>query len=279
MAILAVIVAACTPSPGTSTSPTIGTSTTSPTPSSTLPPVVECPGEGEFQEGGGIADIDGEGSDSSTIGRISWQTSDLCETFTLQFETSQGAPATAVPDIRVDHLESFQVIRVSVDVESAVITDQLVETNLVERLYAVRSLDGGMFVDLHLAEPAAVRVATTASPARLSLDLRPGFVPFAGQSNTGEHVVLVAPTAEATVEAATQLTGYARDVESNVLVVVTQGGEMVTRANATTADSLDTWGEFRVEVGLPPGRVSVFVGEESPEDGSLDGLTVDLTVS
>jgi hypothetical protein len=84
-------------------------------PTSTLPPVVECPGEGEFEEGGGIAEIDATGSDSSTIGRISWETSDRCETLHFDFETSEGAPATTVPAIKVDHLESFQVVRISMD--------------------------------------------------------------------------------------------------------------------------------------------------------------------
>jgi deoxyhypusine synthase len=44
-------------------------------------------------------------------------------------------------------------------------------------------------------------------------------------------------------------------------------------------DSTDIWGEFREEVALPIGDVAVFLGEASPEDGSLSGITIDLTVS
>lgn len=255
------------------------TTTTSATSTSTLPPVVECPGVGDFDEGGGIADVDGEGSDSRTIGRISWDTSDQCETFHIDFETSEGAPATMVPEIRVDHLESFQVVRISVDVDDTVVTDQLVETNLVERLFVVRSLSGGMFIDLHLAAPAAVRATTTSSPARLSLDLRPGFVSFAGESSVDERVVVTSPLAGAEVDPDVQFLGYSRTFEANVLAIVTQGGELVAQANTTAADYLETWGEFRLEVDLPPGAVSVFLGEQSPEDGSLEGITLDLSVN
>lgn len=276
-----VIIAACTGDGAIGTTVTSNEPTTIlTTPTSTLPPVVECPGEGEFEEGGGIAEADAIGGDSSTIGQISWETSDRCETFHFDFETSEGAPATSVPDIRVDHLESLQVVRVTMDVQASVIADQLVETELVERLYVVRSLDGGMFVDLHLSAPAAVRATTRSSPARLSVDLRPGFVPFTGESTIDDRVVLVSPSSETVAEGDTTLfAGYSRTFEGNVLVVVTQAGSTLTETSTTAADFQETWGEFRAGLSLPTGEVSVFLGERSPEDGSLMGVTIDLTVS
>ncbi len=257
------------------------TPSTTTVPPSTLPPVVECPGIGDFAEGRGIADMDGQESDTRRLGRISWDISDQCETFLFEFETSEGAPATSGPDIRVDHLESFQVVRINMEVDSAVITDQLVETNLVERLYVVRALSGGMFVDLHLSAPAAVRASASSSPARLSIDLRPGFVPFSGGSTVGEKVVLTSPTSDADVAAAatTQFLGYARTFEANVMAIATQDGRVVAETNTTAADYLQTWGEYRFMIGLPPGPVSVFIGETNPADGSLDGITVDLTAN
>lgn len=276
--VLMVLLSGCA---GDTTTTTVAetTTSTSPTSTSTLPPVVECPGVGDFEEGGGIAAIPGETSDSRNIGRISWETNDQCETFHLDFETSEGAPATTVPQTRVDHLESFQVVRISMDVEGTFVIDQLVETNLVDRLYVVRSLSGGMFVDLHLAAPAAVRVAASSSPARLSLELRPGIVPFTGESAVAENVVLTSPVAGADVDTSAQILGYARTLEANVLTIVTQAGEVVTETDTTAADSDETWGEYRLDIGLPPGQVSVFVGEESPEDGDFQGVTIDLTVS
>ena len=276
---LMLIVSACTGSANEPNFDTVLTTTSTLVATSTLPPVVECPGEGDFEEGGGIAEVDSVGGDSSIVGQISWETSDRCETFHFDFETSEGAPATTVPDIRVDHLESFRVVRLRMDVDASFITDQLVETQLVERLYVVRSLDGGMFVDLHLSEPAAVRATTQSSPARLSLDLRPGFVPFVGEPAIDDRIVLVSPPAGTEVGASTSLMGYSRTFEGNVVALATQAGSTVAEMTTTAADYLETWGEFRVRLDLPTGAVSVFLGERSPEDGSLEGLTVDFTVS
>lgn len=278
--LLALLVVACDGAEDIDTTVAPGTTTgANPAPTSTLPPPIECPGVGDFAEGGGIADIPGEGSDSRSLGQISWETSDQCETFHFDFETSEGAPATSAPEIQVDHLETFQVIRVNIDVQGTVVTDQLVETALVDRLYVVRSLSGGMFVDLHMAQPAAVRASVSSSPARLSLELRPGFVPFEGRSAVDDTVVLTSPPSGATVDSDVQLLGYSRSSDGNVLTVATQGGEVVAEANTTAAGDRDTWGEYRVELRqLPPGKVTVFVGEEGSA-GGLDGLTVDLNVS
>jgi hypothetical protein len=277
---LALFGGACTGNTTTSTTAaTAATNTTIPVPTSTLPPVVECPGEGEFEEGGGIAEFDATGSDSSTIGRVSWERSDRCETFHFDFETSEGAPATTVPAITVDHLESFQVVRVSMDIDASVITDQLVETGLVDRLYVVRALDGSMFVDLHLSEPSAARATILASPARLSIELRPGFVSFVGASTIDDQFVLVSPPDEAEVESPTEILGYSRTDEDTVLVLVTQAGSVVAETETTAPDSSGAWGEFRLSLSLPPGEISVFLGQRSLEDGSLEGINVDLTVS
>jgi hypothetical protein len=211
------------------------------------------------------------------IGQISWEASEQCESFHVDFATSEGAPATAVPEIRVDHLESFQVVRVSMDVQSTVITDQLVETALVKRLYVVRSLAGGMFLDLHLAAPAAVRVAVSSSPARLTLDLRPGIVPFEGETTVGDDVVLTSPATRTGLSPDVQFLGYARTADGLVRVVVSQDGAVVAEADATAADHVTTWGEYRVETTLPPGPVAVVIGEPG-EDGAVEGISLDLSV-
>lgn len=277
--LLVLVLAGCNGNGVAATSSTSAMTSTSSAPTSTLPPVVECPGVGDFEEGGGIADIEGEGPPGSTIGRITWDSTDLCETFLFEFETSEGAPATSVPNISIAHLESFQVLRIAMDVDDAVVTDQLVETNLVDRLYVVTALDGRIVVDLHLAAPAAARARVESSPARLTVDLRPGFVPFEGTSTIGQRVVLVSPAAGTEVDSVTQLLGYSRTFEANVTVIVTREGVVAVETSTTAADSVERWGEFRLQLGLPPGDVTVFLGEESPQDGSPQGITVDLSVS
>lgn len=279
--VLALLTGACVGNTGATTTSTGDTTTTSEpsTPTSTLPPVVECPGPGEFGEGGGIAEVDGEGSDASHLGQVSWEESDQCESFVFAFETSEGAPATTVPNIAIDHLASLQVLRISMDIDGTVITDQLVETGLVDRLYVVQALDGEMFVDLHLGAPAAARIRVESSPAMLTVDLRPGFLEFEGAASIDDGTVVVSPSAGSEVEAETTFTGYTRAFESNVVVIVTQGEELITETNTTAAEVGETWGAFSVDVTLPPGDASVFVGEASPDDGSLDGVTLDLSVN
>lgn len=278
LAVVPLLVGACAGVvAGTTTSSSISPSI--PTPSSTLPPVVECPGTGEFEEGGGIANVEGEDSDGSHLGRISWDTADLCETFLFVFETSEGAPATAVPDLSVGHLESFQVIRISLGITSTALTDQLVETALVDRLYVVRSSDGGMFVDLHLNAPAAARARVTSSPATLAIDLRPGFVEFTGASAIGGGIVVVSPSAQTSVDAQTEVVGYARGTSPGVITLATQDDQVVFETTTTMTGTDENWEEFSTPISLPPGEVLLFVGEESPEDGSRDGITLDLTVN
>ena len=248
-----------------------------PSPSSTLPPVIDCPGTGEFGEGGGISEVEGQSSDASHLSRISWEVSDLCESFRFEFSTTEGAPATVVPDFSLAHLDTYQVIRIRMDIDSGVITDQLVETGLVDRIYLVRSLDGGMFVDLHLSSPAAARARVQASPAELIVDLRPGFVEFAGEATVSDNTVVVAPSNGDNVGPVTGFAGYSRAFEAKVTIIVTRGDEVVLETSTSGADYLETWGEFRDEVTLPPGEVSVFLGESSPVDGSLEGVIIDLT--
>ncbi len=278
MTIAALLVASCqgTAVPAASTQTTTGTVVS--TPSTTLPPVVDCPGAGDFGEGGGIATAAEPASDAGTIGQISWEVSDQCETFRFEFVTAEGAPATTVPTLRVDHLESFQVLRIRLDVQSTVITDQLVETDLVERLYVVRALDGGLFVDLHLNRPVAARARVESSPAAVAIDLRPGLVEFNGEASVDDVVVVASPSSGQAVDPFVQFIGYARTFEANVQVIATQGDSIVAQTFTTAADHLETWGEFRAEILLPQGESSVFVGDQSPADGSLEGVTMNLTV-
>lgn len=237
-----------------------------------------CRGEGEFVEGGRIGRIENPESDTGTIGLIRWEVVDDCETFEISFETPEGAPATTPPTITADYVGDSGVIRVSLDANATVITDQQVETTLVERLYVVRSLEGAMFVDFHLAAPAQARMDSQSSPARMSLQLEPGILGYTGEVTASGPIVLVAPRDDTSVPATTSVEGYARTFESNVLVIATQGDEVVAETSTTAAGNEDTWGEFRAEVSLVPGRVSLFVGEEDVESGRFEGVSIDLTV-
>jgi len=271
------LVTSCSAAPAGTTS-TLPPTTTAPA-AVTTPTVAPCADEFEFGEGGRIADLDHDASDSGTIGAISWTEEQDCETFTVDFQTSEGAPATTPPSTELLHLESFQVLRVQLsNVDATVVTDQLVETTLVDRLFVVRSLEEEMFIDFHLAEPAQARIEAASSPAQLILTLKPGLVPFTGFATVGERVVVTSPTAGALVDSVFTIGGYSRTLEAGVLFVASVGSEVVAERSTIAAAWMETWGEYRANLELPEGTVSLFVGEANQLDGRLEGVTITITV-
>ncbi len=227
---------------------------------------------------GRVIRLDQPTSDTSRLGLVTWQVDRSCERFGLEFETAEGAPATTPPTVVVDFLPSRQILRVWTDVDATVITDQLVETALVNRLYVVRSLDGGMFIDFHLSAPAWARVAITNSPARLGIELQPGADPLGAPAVVTDQVVVTSPSVGTEIGTEVEVGGYARVFEANVMIVASLESETVAETNTTAADWATTWGEFRSAMTLPPGQISLFVGEESAVDGQSTGATLDLTV-
>lgn len=269
---------ACSESATDTTTTTIGVTTTTVSAVTTTPIPDRCSAEYEFTEGE-IADLRQESSDSGTIGTISWTEESDCETFSIEFQTSEGAPATTPPSAGVSHLETFQVVRIRLsDVDATVVTDQLVETTLVDRIYVVRSLEPGMFVDLHLREPAQARLEAESSPARLILTLKPGLVPISGFSTIAERVVVTTPPSGVVVDPSLTVTGYTRTFEGTVEFIATSGNDVLFERSTTAADWAETWGEFRAPLSFPQGGLSLFVGETSPQDGTLEGATIRLTV-
>lgn len=260
---------------GESSTTTIAPSSTTTT---TSAPSLGCPQEAEFVSTGQIDRITQPTSDSRTLGLVSRQTSEGCERFGFDFDTAGDAPATTPPSITASFLAGDRVIRISLDIDSTVITDQLIETRLVDRLFVVRSLDGTMFVDLHLREKANARIIVSNSPARLTLELSPGTGEIGPAAAISDHTVLILPPNEATLEGDVDIAGYSRAFEATVRYIATSGNEVVVEGSTAAADWVDTWGEFTTELELPPGEYDLFVGEESPEDGSFDGVTLSLTI-
>jgi len=277
--LLLILIAGCG---GTTTSSSIlppGTATTTPSSSTSAPQAIGCPQDAEFIDEGRIARITQPSSDAKTLGLISIQTAEGCERFGFNFETNENAPATTPPSIDGEFLASGGIVRIQMDIDQTVLTDQLVETPLVDRLFVVRSLDGSMFVDLHLARSARARITVTNSPAGMTLELSPRDGQLPPSAAISDRLVLVTPRSEAVVDGpVVEVGGYARTFEANVLVLATVGGEVVARTNTTAADWVSTWGEFATEIELPAGLDDLFVGEESPENGSLTGVTLRLTV-
>jgi hypothetical protein len=277
---LLVLVSACAGQSTPTTTALPPSSTTTPSTTTTIPaaPGIGCPNEAEFVGSGQIDRITQPSSDSRTLGLVSREVVGSCERFGFDFETAENAPATTPPSVTATYLDGERVIRVTLGIDRTVITDQLVETRLVDRLFVVRALDGTMFVDLHLNEKTNARVSLTNSPARLTIELHPASGEIGPAPTVSSRMVLLAPRDGATVDEEVEVAGYARTAEANVLIVATFADEVVLEESTTAADWVETWGEFRSTVTLPPGRVDLFVGEESAADRSLQGVILRLTV-
>lgn len=260
------------PAPTSTTTAGPGTTTT------IASPGIGCPNETEFIATGQIDRITQPSSDSRTLGLVSRQVVEACERFGFDFETAENAPATTPPSVTASFLEGERVIRISLGIDRTVITDQLVETRLVDRMFVVRALDGSIFVDLHLKEKANARISLSNSPARLTIELHPASGEIGPAPSVSSRTVLITPAVGATVEEEVEVTGYARTAEANVLVVAARAEEVLVEESTTAADWVETWGEFATTVTLPPGTIDLFVGEASPADGSLQGVTLRLTV-
>lgn len=119
--------------------------------------------------GGGFAasgDIDvggGESGDARQLGALRWERHEGCERVVLDLSREDGSPAMRPGPVEAQVLRAAGVVRIALrDVVRAdpEATDATFEGPLAGSAFAVSSPDGAwVFVDLHLAGAAEVRVA------------------------------------------------------------------------------------------------------------------------
>jgi hypothetical protein len=274
--LVVVLVAACADPDRATTTTTSDSMPASESTTTTQPLIAGCPVDEQFFENGLVDESDNTGSDSATIGLISWEAEEACETFEIEFESAEGAPATTPPSVSARFLDEIGVLRVSTSANDTVITDQLVETLLVDRLYVVRAIDGGTFIDFHLAGPAQARIELDNSPARLTLELQPGIIEYNSAPTITDQLVLISPVEDSEVPLGLSVSGYARDLESDLLLIATQGNEVIDEVSATTASATAVWAAFSGSLELIEGEHRLFVGTEDAESGGFDGVSIDL---
>jgi hypothetical protein len=142
----------------------------------------------------------------------------------------------------------------------------------------VRAPEGGMFVDVLAREGFRYRVLELTGPARLVVDLqatdaRPKEPPPA----RGGETVLVEPRPGARVSDPLTVSGYSRNFEaSNIIVLKSDGGEILARETVLANDWSSTWGYFEATLDLPPlpEKGTLSVGTESARDGSFEGVEI-----
>ncbi len=284
LALAALALAACNGLPLEDTTTTTSGSGETTTTTTTVPEVTEtaagCEGDPtDYRVDGPLGIVGEAGADARQIAAITLTAIGDCERFEVALRTEGGAPATSLPSAEVELIAASGIVRIKFDplVGVSAITDSILEGDLVDRAYVVRSLDGSIFVDAHLRGAVAARTFTRQNPARVAVELQP--IDAAGPlfPLRGGLVVVTGPTV-GSLEYPIEITGYARTFEGTVLARVLTETGTETEVFTTAADSVQLWGEFSlvIEDG-PGGDITIFVGEESPVDGSESGVEVEVS--
>jgi len=223
-----------------------------------------------------LGEVVSDGSDAEQLSAITWDTTAACERFTLAFTSTEGAPATTAPGVSAEFIRSAALLRVFLSVEITALTDQLVQSGLVDRLYVVRRADRTLFLDFHLLAPAVGAIGIEEGSGSVEIMLESGGDPYDASASFADNVVVVTPS-PGSVTVPFLVNGYSRNFEANTIVRVTQDGSVVFEDFTTAADWVETWGEFEIEVDpAGSGPAELFVGEQSAQDGSDRGLVLDI---
>lgn len=293
LAAVALLAAGCTSSSspaGSTTSssppasaPTTSVTSTTTTTSAPVEPSVCLAGETEFVTEGLVATLGEEAGDAAAIGSIRWEGHAGCERLVIDLLTAAGAPALRLGEASVGFRAELGVVRVEVPVRTTAVADSTIESDIVDRVYVVRTDDGDLAVDIHLAtdDAVAVRSLELDAPTRVVVDLAPsdaGMGRIAAPRVT-PSLVLLSPLG-GPAEYPLEVMGYARTFEANVVAELSQQGEIVASTFTTAADWTEAWGEFAIIVDSgPAGESSLFVGEYDARDGSPAGAFIQLDMS
>lgn len=212
-----------------------------------------------------------EDSDASVIQAYGWDPVGPCERIRVGFATAEGAPAVAPPSVDIAFLRWAGVIRLELGtgVTSAIVAEQLVDTTLVDRIYTVTQVDGTIFVDIHLREPAFVRAFTSSRPATVAVDIAAGGQPYTDPADRTGDLVIVPPD-PTTLAYPLTVSGYTLAAEESIEGVLASPDGTQVAAEAAVGANDFTWGAFSmVFPDGPPGDVTLVVG-----DGPELGLTL-----
>lgn len=237
-------------------------------------------GTQEFVRDGSIPMGAGVSGDAGQVSGWSVAREEGCERFEISLAAEGGAPATTPGSVEAEVLAELGIIRIHLDpsIVSTAVVDHTFESDLVQSAYTVRSVEGGVYIDIHLAGGAAARAHLERSPARVIVDLVPADESTASAA-VGERIVVTAPVGRLAVYPLF-VRGYARTFEGNVIARLHKEGRDPLETFATAADYLEMWGEFEMvfEEG-PAGPVDLEVGNVNAESGIFEGVELFLVIS
>jgi len=232
----------------------------------------------EAVEDGSFGPFAGDSTRATATGAWAATREGACERVSLALLRGDGAPQRPASPLLGAVLRSYGIVRVVIpgELDAVADPDSAIGSPLVRAAYVVHARDGSWYEDVHLAQPAIVRLVALQKPARIGIDLGPGGGAIPTPAPRARNVVVLEPRAGA-VTYPLVIRGYGRTFEANVIARLSVGGKVAGQTHGTAADYATTWGEFELTIAKgPPGDVDLFVGEESAEDGTPVGVTIPL---
>jgi hypothetical protein len=204
--------------------------------------------EAPFTDDGAIGSGGAARSDAAVIEGLTWEILEGCERFIISFATPEGAPAVAAPTVGAEFIRHAGIVRIefSSTVAATAIFDQVVDSELIDRVFVFSTVTGSIVADIHLAAPAFARVLTETAPASVMVDLMPGGTDYAAPPVIADGVVLIGPD-PALAGYPITITGYADPSAPDRLSasLETPDGSIIT-SEAALAETDGEWGGFAV---------------------------------
>lgn len=143
------------------------------------------------------------------------------------------------------------MLRIDTEATSSVVVDQLLEEDLVERLFVPVDADGFRFVDLVLNGPVVARARALTSPARLEIDIQAGGPEEIGSPLISSELVVIEPVSSADAEPILDIAGYSTGELETITLAVLLGERVVTSLDLPLEPQPHVWKAFNVT--LPVG--------------------------
>lgn len=286
---LALLAASCDAEPATTTvaadtgtNPNIAApvdGTADPADSTVDPPCVA--GDEPFATSGFAGTFGASTGDAAQLEGLRWTTHDVCERVVIDLVSRNGAPASSLGPGSVSFRSELGVVRIELppEIDATAFADRLVDASIVDRVFVVRTLDGELAVDLHLAteSPVAVRATALVNPSRIAVDIAlsiegsgriaaptvsPGIVTLSPLGGPAEYPITV--------------NGYSSPSSSTVVARLSGGDDDLVETRSGPP-SQEAWTEFEmIHQEGPTGEVTLFVGDEANEPA---GATIHLDLS
>ncbi len=243
--------------------------------------VVEDQTNPEDGEGAFVASGESGGGEAGAAGRIEdvrFQIFDGYERLLIDFG-GKGRVA-GIPKWTVEAPKEGGYVRLRFPgVDSTQVTHEDFVGSMLDELYVVRDLDGGLFADVFTMHGFRYRVTEMPESGRLAVDFRGISDEIRFPPTTGDKAVVLQPREAEEVTSPIDVRGYARLFEGQVTVSLLDREREVLASKAVRAnDWTSAWGLFEATLGFSSyeGIATLRVGSRSPKDGSFVGTETEV---